>query len=254
VVMVPLLTSSQIKATQHLAHAASLVAVLATGVVGSVSYFRGGQLDWAAAIILALSAVIPAKYGALMARRASASLLRSILGLFMIVGGLLVPYSRLHDDASAASKQSSPQPSVSVPSPSIESRLTNIPATLWTLYVGAGATAGVMAGMLGIGGGTLMTPLLAILSPMSHQTVLGTCLLSMLPAAFTGCITHYRTGTLTRVALTRLAFPLALGAAIGSACGSQAALLASDQQLRSAFGVILIPLGARMLWTARLAR
>ena len=35
-----------------------------------------------------------------------------------------------------------------------------------------GATAGVASGLLGIGGGTVVTPLLAILTPLSQVTIL----------------------------------------------------------------------------------
>ena len=44
-----------------------------------------------------------------------------------------------------------------------------------------GATAGLASGLLGIGGGTLVTPLLALASPLPQAAVLGTSLLAMLP-------------------------------------------------------------------------
>ena len=46
-----------------------------------------------------------------------------------------------------------------------------MPWTTTILLGVTGATAGVASGLLGIGGGTVVTPLLAILAPLSQVTI-----------------------------------------------------------------------------------
>ena len=52
--------------------------------------------------------------------------------------------------------------------------------------------AGLASGLLGVGGGVIVTPLLALLTPFSQATVLGTSLLSMIPPASAALVQHSR--------------------------------------------------------------
>jgi hypothetical protein len=49
-------------------------------------------------------------------------------------------------------------------------------------------------GLLGIGGGTIVTPLHALISPLPQAAVLGTSLLAMLPPSAVALAQHYRQG------------------------------------------------------------
>lgn len=60
------------------------------------------------------------------------------------------------------------------------------------LLVATGAVAGVASGLLGVGGGLIVTPLLAMTMPYSQATVLGTSLLSMIPPATAALVQHRR--------------------------------------------------------------
>ena len=42
------------------------------------------------------------------------------------------------------------------------------------VLAGAGAVGGVLSGMFGVGGGTVLIPALAFTTDLSHQTILGT--------------------------------------------------------------------------------
>jgi uncharacterized membrane protein YfcA len=57
-----------------------------------------------------------------------------------------------------------------------------------------GVTAGLASGLLGIGGGTIVTPLLSLISPLPQAAVLGTSLLAMLPPSAVALAQHYRQG------------------------------------------------------------
>ena len=87
--------------------------------------------------------------------------------------------------------------------------------------VTTGATAGLASGLLGIGGGTLVTPILALL-PMAYTqaTVVGTSLAAMIPPSAVALAQHHRLGNVD----WRMAAGLAIGTAVGGTVGSAAAV------------------------------
>ena len=87
--------------------------------------------------------------------------------------------------------------------------------------VTTGAAAGLASGLLGIGGGTLVTPILALL-PMAYSqaTVVGTSLAAMIPPSAVALAQHHRLGNVD----WRMAAGLAIGTAVGGTLGSAAAV------------------------------
>mmetsp|Transcript_14603 Transcript_14603/g.44141 ORF Transcript_14603/g.44141 Transcript_14603/m.44141 type:complete len:149 (-) Transcript_14603:377-823(-) len=83
-------------------------------------------------------------------------------------------------------------------------------------YAATGALAGCATGLLGIGGGTVVTPMLAAAGGLLQPAVLGTALLAMLPPSAVALAGHARLGNVD----WRLAAGLAAGAAGGSFVGS----------------------------------
>ena len=73
-------------------------------------------------------------------------------------------------------------------------------------------TAGLASGLLGIGGGTIVTPLLALVSPLPQAAVLGTSLLAMLPPSAVALLQHRALGNVD----VRMGAALAAGTALGA--------------------------------------
>ena len=87
----------------------------------------------------------------------------------------------------------------------------------------AGLAAGFLAGLLGIGGGFVVVPVLMLLLPqfgVSHdivpQVAIASSLAAMVPTAASAVVTQYRRGYLDVDALLRIAPGAALGAFVGS--------------------------------------
>ena len=112
-----------------------------------------------------------------------------------------------------------------------------------------GLTAGLLAGLLGIGGGLLMVPAMVLIVGLDQHVAEGTSLLVIIPAAALGSFTHYRHG---RLAL-RDAAALALGGVLGAAVGSVTALSLDDQLLRKLFAILILAVAVRLLMTRRSA-
>jgi len=96
--------------------------------------------------------------------------------------------------------------------------------TLVILYLICGAAAGLLAGLLGLGGGLVVVPLLhyifqlngAVPEELSLRLAMGTSLASILFTAVSSARTHARLGSVIWALVRPLAPALALGTALGS--------------------------------------
>jgi len=100
-----------------------------------------------------------------------------------------------------------------------------------------GILGGIISGM-GVGGGTLLIPLLTLLIGFSQQNAQGINLVAYLPAAVSALIVYYRAG---KVHL-RFSLKLLIPGAVGAAAGAVLALILPGEYLRIIFGVGLLAL------------
>ena len=112
-----------------------------------------------------------------------------------------------------------------------------------------GLAAGLLAGLLGIGGGVVMVPAMVLIVGLDQHVAQGTSLLVIIPAAAAGSFTHHRKG---RLAL-RDAAALAVGGVLGAVFGSVTALSLDDQLLRKLFALFVLAVAGRLLMTRRSA-
>ncbi len=79
----------------------------------------------------------------------------------------------------------------------------------------AGVVIGIFSGMLGIGGGTVMVPLLRIAFGFPAISATATSLFVIIPTSVSGALSHLRRGT----CLVKLGLALGVGGAISSSLG-----------------------------------
>lgn len=101
-----------------------------------------------------------------------------------------------------------------------------------SILVGIGAAAGFLSGLLGIGGGIVIVPLLAGWLGMPLKRALGTSLLAIVALVIPGIIVHAALDHLD----VPIALALALGAVPGARLGAAAALGAQEHTLRLVVG------------------
>jgi uncharacterized membrane protein YfcA len=110
--------------------------------------------------------------------------------------------------------------------------------TLLFLLVGLGI--GVLSGVIGIGGGVLIIPILTHGFGMSQHKAQGTSLGSLLaPIGLLAFIEYYKAGNVD----LRAAVMIASGFLLGGYFGGRWAQIISETALRRAFAVLLIMVG-----------
>lgn len=114
------------------------------------------------------------------------------------------------------------------------------------ILIAIGIVTGIMAGMLGIGGAIIMIPALVYLLGVSQLTAQGTSLAVMLPPiGIIAAYNYYKAGEVN----IRFAIILAICFLIGSYFGSKLSLTIPQALLKKIFGVLLLLVAAKMLFS-----
>ena len=110
-----------------------------------------------------------------------------------------------------------------------------------------GLLAGVLSGLVGVGGGILMIPLLIIFLGLTQHEAQGTALFAMLPPiGILAAINYYKEGFVK----WEYAIVIAFTFVIGGYLGSKLSLSLPPQTVRRVFGVIML-LGAIKLISSK---
>src|ERR1700704_2283976 len=108
-----------------------------------------------------------------------------------------------------------------------------------------GVFAGAFGGFIGVGGGLIVVPCLVYFIGMSQHTAQGTSLAMMLPPiGVIAVYNYYKQGHVD----FKVAAILCISFVAGSFFGSKIALSLSADQIKKAFGVIIILLGIKMVF------
>jgi uncharacterized membrane protein YfcA len=113
------------------------------------------------------------------------------------------------------------------------------------IIIAIGFAAGMLGGMIGIGGGLVVVPALVYFLAFSQHKAQGTSLgLLVLPVALLGVFNYYKKGYVDVKAVGLLA----VGFVLGSYLGSKYALSLPQETLKKIFAFFLILLAFKMLF------
>lgn len=102
-------------------------------------------------------------------------------------------------------------------------------------YILVGFLGGVLGGM-GMGGGTVLIPLLTVFCGVDQKAAQAINLVSFVPMAIVAVTVHLKRGRIKKKGLLSLILPAAFFSAVGSAVAG----VADSLVLRRAFGVFLL--------------
>ena len=121
---------------------------------------------------------------------------------------------------------------------------------LLVLLIAFGAAAGVLAGLLGVGGGILLVPFLVLVVGMTQHEAEATSLLVILPTAIAASVALRR----RHVGDLPTALAVGLVGSVGAVAGVLLALALDADVLRLVFAVLLAFVGVRLIGDARAVR
>ncbi|PVE94849.1 sulfite exporter TauE/SafE family protein [Microbacterium sp. TPD7012] len=191
-VIVPLLVLF-LHFNQRLGAGTSLAAIVPTAAVGVVSYAIHGSVAWIPALILAAGSVVGAQIGTRLLPKISQTTLR-----WFFVGFLVVVIVSLF---------------LVIPSreATFDLQLLNGLA-----LVAVGVVTGILAGLIGVGGGVIVVPVLMLAFGTSDLVAKGTSLLMMIPTAISGTIGNIRNRNVDLVAAAVVGFSACTTTALGA--------------------------------------
>ncbi|HET7106511.1 MAG TPA: sulfite exporter TauE/SafE family protein [Candidatus Acidoferrum sp.] len=151
---------------QHLAQGTSLLILLPPIGLGALrEYWKNGQVDLRAGICCAVGFLIGGYSGGRMAVPMPSNELKAVFGCFLMVSAVLLW-----------------RKTRAVGTPAADDSGHRTAGTLGAIGIFCAAGAcGVAAGMVGIGGGVLLVPLLSLLFGFSQHRAQGTSLIALIP-------------------------------------------------------------------------
>jgi uncharacterized membrane protein YfcA len=213
----------------HRAHPTSGAAVVVIAGAALSRFAVDGSVDWPSAAALFVGAGVGAWLGARTIDRISSVWLTRTFVAVLVVSAvrLLIPDSATQSDAF----------------------VTSIDLTAWALIglLAAGALAGLLAAILGGGGGIVFVPTLAALYSVDQHAAQGTSLAAMVPTTIVAAVAHGRAGRID----WRIASAVGVGGVIGGVIGAELALGLDPLLLRRLFAGLLVVVATRMILNRR---
>jgi uncharacterized protein len=191
--------------------ATPLPVILPTASVGAYTYARAGQVDGRAAAWISLTGAVASAAGAALTEVIDGRILLLATAGLLVWQAVVILRGRGRPEGGTASD-----------------------ASPWTLAA-VGVVAGLLSGLLGIGGGIVIVPALAGMLGYPLKRALGTSLVCVVVLVIPGIVVHAILGNLDWSAA---AF-LAIGAVPGARIGATIALGTREATLRLLVGSFL---------------
>lgn len=206
--------------TQRLAHGTSLAAVLPISVASLVTYALQDNVDWIAGLWLAVGAVGGAVIGTRLLHVLPHRTLAIAFAAILLLSAVRLFLPTDADGRSALG-------------------LAGVGA-----LVAVGVGTGILAGLLGVGGGIVMVPAMILLFGIPPVIAKGTSALVILPTAVIGTWRNRSRGHADLRAATEVGLAGVLTAALG---GLVADVMSADVS-NVLFATLLVVVAARLLW------
>lgn len=204
---------------QRLAHGTSLAAIVPISISGVIGYGFHGLVDWPAAGLLILGAIGGAVVGTRLLDRIPQRALR-----YTFAGLMIVTAARLF---------------LELPETTTEVDLT------WPVglaLVGTGLVVGVLSGLLGVGGGIFLVPIMVLFFGIDDDLAKGTSLLVVIPTGLVATVGNLRRGN----ADLTTAVTVGVAGILSAFLGVQLAVLMSSRLSLVLFACLLLVTAVRL--------
>lgn len=223
-IVVPILVLV-LRVEQKVASATSVTSIVVSASAAAIPFIAQDRVDFVAAGALFAGAAVGAVAGARLLGRLPG---RVVATMFVAVAALAA--ARLFVTAGREGVEP----------------LVLGPGALVALAV-IGVVAGLLAALLGVGGGVVYVPALAILFSAPQHLAQGTSLVTIVPTAIVASVAHARAGRVD----WGLAGSIAAGGLISGSLSGLLALATAPDLLRRLFAIFLVVVAVRMLFRLR---
>lgn len=110
----------------------------------------------------------------------------------------------------------------------------------------SGVAVGTLSGLIGIGGGILLVPILLYIFKVDMHIAVGTSLMTIIPTTIMGSMIHFQKGNVD----WRLGIVIAIGALAGAILGSTASTMIPAHTLKKIFAIVLLILSLKVAYDA----
>ena len=205
-------------------HVAMAVALLLNSIAmsfASYSYIKSKLVLWKVAIPILIVATALSPVGAYVSQGLNAQILKWLFVGFLIFAGLMMLFyePRERDVESSMSKQ--------------------------LIYgISIGAVAGFLGGLLGVGGGNIIIPVLVWMG-INPKKASATTAFIVIFSSLSGFLGHATLGSIDMKLLVITAVASALGAVLGAWLMTEKL---KRKQVKLIIGIVLIGIAAKMMW------
>ena len=233
---VPLLTLVYGFVPSH-AVGTSLFVIIFGALGATVGYARQKRIFFKTGLLVAAATIPGSVLGVFLTSVLSGAVLGLVFGVFLIIVALRMIFVGVSFRRKKTSNEKR------------EAKLVGSEHELFLnkrrLAVGVGLSffGGLASGLLGIGGGALLVPIMALVILMPIHVVVATSMFAMFGTAISGAVQHY---TLGNVDLS-YGLLLAVGAFFGTQVGAWLCKKVSGENLQRVFAVLLIVASIQMI-------
>jgi hypothetical protein len=193
----------------------------ANSALGAFFHRSQGTLNWRVALIFGGTGMIASYFAAGLSRQFSPQVLMAVFALLMLAVGIVLVRQKPSQDSSK--------------------QLDDL--NLWKVLI-AGASIGLLTGILGVGGGFLIVPALVMLVGMRIHQAVGTSLLVITMNSLAGFLGHL-SGIFLDLPL--IAVSIAAGV-LGTFAGARLGKRLDAILLRKAFALFVVGLAVFLLY------
>jgi len=218
VFLVPLLVGV-LYVSQYEAHGTSLAIIFPMALSSAVIYGVMGYIQWEIFLLFATGGMLGAFLGARLMKRVPERRLQWLFGLYIICVGFVMVLTRSTASAIVAERELS--------------------GLAYFGFVCGGLVAGLLSGIMGVGGGVVLIPIMVLLVGVDQHAAQGISLAAIAVISFFGAFTHLRQKTVRN----DIAMYIAPSAVFFGLLGSLLADRINANVLRDVVGGIIIIAG-----------
>ncbi|HVF13836.1 MAG TPA: sulfite exporter TauE/SafE family protein [Acidimicrobiales bacterium] len=220
-------------ASTFVAVGTTLPSILPGAVAGTIRYARDGLVDWPVVAGVAPTGVVAAGAGSLLSHVVPGDGHWLMVLTATMVGLTALGMARTPDDGDPSEVGGPTDDEASAGGARTDDAPPGRRSGL--VVAGVGAAAGLLSGLLGLGGGLILIPAFSQVVRLPLKATVATSLACVGILAIPGTVTHAFLGDID----WRLAFLLVVGVVPGARLGASLSIRASDRRLRLAVASFL---------------